>query len=70
MDYSVDIFQFIRSMVSFCSRITLFICHLDYLSIVGRGVLMSPISTVLRSICSFKSFSVCLLILGALTLGA
>jgi hypothetical protein len=37
-------------------------------SIGDRGVLKSPTTTVLESICGFKSFSVCLMKLGALTL--
>jgi hypothetical protein len=43
---------------------------LDDLSIGDRGVLNSPTTTVLESICSFQSFSVYLMKLGALTLGA
>jgi hypothetical protein len=31
---------------------------------------MSPTTTVLGSICGFKSFSICLMMLGGLTLGA
>jgi hypothetical protein len=46
------------------------IFHLDNLSIGDRRVLKSPTTTVLESICAFKSFSVCLMKLGALTLGA
>jgi hypothetical protein len=42
---------------------------LDDLS-VGDRVLKSPTTTVLEFICAFKSFSVCLMKLGALTLGA
>jgi hypothetical protein len=57
-------------MVSFSSRISLLIFCLDDLSIGNRGVLKSPITTGLESICTFKSFSVCLMKLGALTLGA
>jgi hypothetical protein len=49
-------------------------CHLIYcvgdLSIGDRGVLKSPTTTALESICALKSFSVCLMKLGALTLGA
>jgi hypothetical protein len=44
--------------------------YLDDLYISDRGVLKSPATTVLVSICAFKSFSVCLMKLGALTLGA
>jgi hypothetical protein len=43
---------------------------LDDLSIGDRGVLKSPTATVLESICAFKSFRVCLMKLGALTLVA
>jgi hypothetical protein len=43
---------------------------LDDLSIGDRGVLRSPTTTVLESICAFKSFKVCLMKLGALRLGA
>jgi hypothetical protein len=43
---------------------------LDDLSIGDRGVLKSPATAVLESICAFKSFSVCLKKLGALTLGS
>jgi hypothetical protein len=46
-----------------------FFC-LDDLSIVDRGVLKSPTTTVLESICGFNSFSVCLTKLGTLTFGA
>jgi hypothetical protein len=46
-----------------------FLC-LDNLSIGDRGVLKSPTATMLGYICAFKSFSVCLVMLGALTLGA
>jgi hypothetical protein len=42
---------------------------LDDLSIDDRGVLKSPITTVLESICAFKSFIVCLMKLGALMYG-
>jgi hypothetical protein len=48
----------------------LLIFCLDDLSIGDRGVLKSPTTTVLESICAFKSFRECLMILGALTLGA
>jgi hypothetical protein len=43
---------------------------LDVISIGYRGVLKSSTTTVLGSICDFKSFSVCLMKLDALTLGA
>jgi hypothetical protein len=42
---------------------------LDDLPIGDRGVLKSPTTTVLKSICALKYFSVCLMKLGALTLG-
>jgi hypothetical protein len=45
-----------------------FFC-LDNISNGDKGVLKSPITTVLESICAFKSFSVCLIKLGTLTLG-
>jgi hypothetical protein len=41
---------------------------LDDLSLGDRGVLKPPTTTVLESICSFKSFRVCLVKLGALIL--
>jgi hypothetical protein len=47
----------------------LLIFCLDDISIGGRGVLKSPSTTVLECICAFKTFSVCLMKLGALTLG-
>jgi hypothetical protein len=46
-----------------------FFC-LDYLSIGDRGVLKAPTTTVLESVYVFRSFRVCLMKLGALTLGA
>jgi hypothetical protein len=46
-----------------------FFFYLDDLSIGNREVLKSPITTVLESICAFKSFRVFLMKLGALTLG-
>jgi hypothetical protein len=42
--------------------------YLNDLSIGERGVLKSPTITVLESVCAFKSFSVCLMKLSALTL--
>jgi hypothetical protein len=51
------------------SGIYLFIFCLDELSVGDRGVLKSPTTTVLESICAFKFFSVCVMKLGALTLG-
>jgi hypothetical protein len=56
--------------VSFRSRISLLTFFLDDLSIGDRGVLKFPTVTVLESVCAFKSFRVCLMKLGALTLGA
>jgi hypothetical protein len=56
-------------MVSFSSRIYLLLFCLDDLSNGERGVLKSPTTTILESICDFKSFSVCLMKLDALTLG-
>jgi hypothetical protein len=55
-----------------CHLVLGFLCGffcLDDLSIGGRGVLKSPTTTVLESIRAFKSFSICLMKLGALTLG-
>jgi hypothetical protein len=52
------------------SGISLLIFCLDDLSIGDRGGLKSPTTTVLESLCAFKSFSVCLMKLGTLTLGA
>jgi hypothetical protein len=49
------------SLLTFC---------LDDLSIVDMGVLNSPTTTVLESMSAFKSFRVCLMKLGELTLGA
>jgi hypothetical protein len=57
-------------MVSFSSRISLLIFCFDDLSIGDRRVLKSLITTVLESICLFKSFSICLMKLSTLTLGA
>jgi hypothetical protein len=57
-------------MVSFSSRISLLILCLENLSVGDKRVLKSSTITVLGSICGFKSFSVCLMKLGALTLGA
>jgi hypothetical protein len=57
-------------MVSFSSRISLFIFCLDDLSIGDRGLSKSPTTTVLESMCAFKSFSVYLMKLGTLSLGA
>jgi hypothetical protein len=47
----------------------LIIC-LDDLSINDNGVLKSPTTTVLELIYAFRSFRVCLMKLGVLTLGA
>jgi hypothetical protein len=55
-----------------CHLVLGFLCRffcLDDLSIGDRVVLMSPSTTVLDSVCAFKSFSVWLIKLGALTLG-
>jgi hypothetical protein len=57
-------------MVYFRSRISLLIFYLDDLSIDDNGVLKSPTTTVLELIYAFRSFRVCLMKLGALTLGA
>jgi hypothetical protein len=54
-------------MVTFSS---LLIFCLDDLSIGNRGVLKSPTITMLKCICAFMFFSICLMKLGALTLGA
>jgi hypothetical protein len=56
-------------MVSFSSRICLLIFCLDDLFSGDRGILKSPTTTVLVSICAFKSFSVCLMKMGTLSLG-
>jgi hypothetical protein len=57
-------------MMSFNSRISLLIFCLDDLSIGNRKVLNYLTTTVLGSICGMKSFSVCLMKLGVLTLDA
>jgi hypothetical protein len=49
---------------------SLLIFCLDDLSIGNRGVLRSPTTTVLESVYVFRSFRVCLMKLGALTLVA
>jgi hypothetical protein len=54
----------------FSSRISLLIFCFDDLSIGDGGVLKSPTTTVLESIYAFRSFRVCFMKLGALTLGA
>jgi hypothetical protein len=56
--------------VSFSSSISLLIFCLDDLSIVDRGVLNTLTTSGLESICGLKSFRVCLMKLGALTLDA
>jgi hypothetical protein len=56
-------------MLLFRSRICLLIFCMDDLSIGDKGVLKSPNTTVLVSICAFKSISVCLMKLCTLTLG-
>jgi hypothetical protein len=43
---------------------------LDDLPIGDRGVLKSPTGTMLESIYVFRSFTICLMKLGAMTLGA
>jgi hypothetical protein len=45
-----------------------FFVWMTYLMVID-GVLKYPTTTVLGSTCAFKSFSVCLMKLGALTLG-
>jgi hypothetical protein len=55
-------------MVSLSSKISLLTFCLEDLSIGDRGVLNSPTTTVMESTCAFKSLSVCLMKLGALTL--
>jgi hypothetical protein len=54
--------------VSFISRVSLFIFCLDDICIGNRRVLKCPTTTVLESVYAFKSFSVCLMKLDALTL--
>jgi hypothetical protein len=53
----------------FNSKVSLWIFGLDDLSIGDREVLKSPTTIVLGSICVFKSSSVCLKKLSALTWG-
>jgi hypothetical protein len=69
MKYCVDVCQF--HMVSFNARVSLliFFVWMTYLLVV-LVVLKSPITTVLWSVCVFKSTSVCLTKLGTPTLGA
>jgi hypothetical protein len=55
-------------MVYFRCRISLLIFCLDDVSIDDNGVLMSPTDTVLELIHAFRSFRVCLMKLGVLTL--
>jgi hypothetical protein len=57
-------------MVFFSSRISLLIFCLDDLSVGDRVVLTSSTTTVLESICALKTFRLCLMKLGALTLCA
>jgi hypothetical protein len=57
-------------MVCFRSRISLLIFCMDDLSLDDSGMLKSPATTVLELIYAFRSFRVCLMKLGALTLGA
>jgi hypothetical protein len=56
--------------VRFSSGISLLNFCLDDLSIGDRGVLRSPTTTVLESIYAIRSFRVCLMKLGTLTLCA
>jgi hypothetical protein len=56
-------------LIYFRSRIYLLIFCLDDLSIDDDGVLKSLTTTVLELIYAFRSFRVCLMKLGALTLG-
>jgi hypothetical protein len=70
MQYSVDIISLLWSMVSFSSRISWLIFCLDDLSVGDRRVFKSPTTTVLEFICAFMFFSVCLMKLSTLTLGA
>jgi hypothetical protein len=55
-----------------CHLVPGFLCWLclDNLCIGDRGVLKSPTTTILESIGAFKSFSICLMKLGALILCA
>jgi hypothetical protein len=53
--------------VSFNSSVSLLLFGLGDLSISDRGVLKSPTTTVLGSICVFKSSSECLMKLCALS---
>jgi hypothetical protein len=46
-----------------------FFVWMTYLMVIG-GLLKSPPTTILKSICVFKSFKVCLMKLGALRLDA
>jgi hypothetical protein len=57
-------------MVCFRSRISLLIFCFDDLFIDDSGVLKFPTKTVLELIHAFKSFRVCLMKLGTLTLDA
>jgi hypothetical protein len=71
MKYSIDISQV--PFYLWCHLVLGFLCLffcLDDLSIGDTGVLQSLTTTVLEYICAFKSVSVCLIKLGALTLGA
>jgi hypothetical protein len=70
MKYSVDISRSIWCMVWFNFRLSLLIVCVDDLSVCDWGVLTSPTTIVLESICAFKSFSVCLIKLGTLGLVA
>jgi hypothetical protein len=57
-------------MVSFSSRSSLLIFFVWMVYLLVMGGLKSPITTVLESICAPKSFSLSLMKMGALTLGA
>jgi hypothetical protein len=70
MKYSVDK---LGPFDLWCYLVLGFICWffcLDDLSVGSRGVLSSPTTIVLECTCAFKFFTVCLIKLGALTLGA
>jgi hypothetical protein len=54
-------------MMSFISEVSLLVFYPDALSICDIGILKSPTIIMLESFCVFKSNSVCLMKLGALT---
>jgi hypothetical protein len=66
MEYSVDI-RSIRSMVSFSSRIS-FLSFLVWMIYWCSKSIKFPTTTMLGSICVFKSSNICLMKLGAPTL--